>query len=158
MGCFRCNGQHLMKRPAFTLLEVIVGLTLMATVLVGSLLSFSAHQKQRRFADAKIVAVTIADDLLNLLSASPEGIPANGRGLIAGKSDWFWRTSVVGAMAPANVPMRRISSGVKRTSPEGGSPDGSSPKERRAPGGEPAGASAEIGPLPRLMCAGSPRS
>ncbi len=108
MRCFRCNGQHLMKRPAFTLLEVIVGLTLMATVLVGSLLSFSAHQKQRRFADAKIVAVTIADDLLNLLSASPEGIPANGRGLIAGKSDWFWRTSVVGAMAPANVPMRVV--------------------------------------------------
>lgn len=104
MLCSRCNE----RSTAFTLIEVIVGLTLMATVLVSSLLSFAAHQKQRRFADAKIAAVTVADDLLHVMSASPEGIPARGRGLIPGQRNWFWQTSVVGAMAPAQVPMRVI--------------------------------------------------
>ena len=104
MLCSRCNA----RTAGFTLLEVIVGLTLMATVLVGSLLSFSAHQKQRRFADAKIAAVAVADDLLNLLSSSPQGIPANGRGLIPGKPNWYWRTTAVGAIAPANLPMRLV--------------------------------------------------
>jgi type II secretory pathway pseudopilin PulG len=103
------------KRPssrqstlAFTLLEVVVGLTLMASVLVGSLLAFSAHQKQRRNADAKIAAVAIADELLNQFTSSSEGIPVGGRGPIVGQRNWFWRTSVVGAAAPARVPLRVI--------------------------------------------------
>jgi type II secretory pathway pseudopilin PulG len=104
MPCFRSNG----RSAAFTLIEVIAGLTLMATVLVGSLLSFAAHQKQRRFADAKIAAVTIADDLLHVMSNSPDGIPATGRGRIPGQRNWFWQTSVVGAMAPAQTPIRVI--------------------------------------------------
>ena len=96
------------RRLAFTLLEVVVGLTLMASVLVGSLLAFSAHQKQRRNADAKIVAVAIADELLNQFTSSREGIPAIGRGAISGQPNWFWRTGVVGASAPVGVPLRVI--------------------------------------------------
>ena len=86
----------------------MVGLTLMASVLVGSLLSFSAHHQQRRIADAKIAAVAVADQLLNELSGTREGVPANGRGLIAGRPNWFWRTNVVGTTAPAQIPMRVI--------------------------------------------------
>ena len=93
---------------AFTLLEVVVGLTLMASVLVGSLLSFSAHHQQRRMADAKIAAVAVADQLLNELSGTREGVPAIGRGTIAGRPNWFWRTNVIGFTAPASVPMRVI--------------------------------------------------
>lgn len=99
----RCN-----TKPAFTLLEVVVGLTLMASVLVASLLSFSAHQKQRRLADAKIVAVAIADELLGEMLLTREGIPVSGRGLIAGRPNWFWRTSLVGVAAPAQVPLRVV--------------------------------------------------
>lgn len=95
-------------RAAFTLLEVVVGLLLMATVLVGSLLSFSAHRKQRRVAESKIVAVGLADEWLTRWSASPEGIPSAGGGPIAGKPSWFWQTSIVGTAAPAGVPLRVI--------------------------------------------------
>lgn len=98
-----CKHKH-----AFTLLEVVVGLTLMASVLVGSLLSFSAHHQQRRIADAKIAAVTVADQLLDELSGTREGVPAVGRGMIAGRPNWFWRTNVIGMAAPAEIPMRVI--------------------------------------------------
>lgn len=103
MSCCRCK-----RVAAFTLLEVVVGLTLMASVLVGTLLSFSAHQKQRRLADAKLAAVRVADDLLNELTASREGIPPAARGLVDGRPSWFWQTSVVGMAAPANLPLRVI--------------------------------------------------
>jgi prepilin-type N-terminal cleavage/methylation domain-containing protein len=96
------------SQSGFTLLEVVVALTLMASVLVGSLLSFSAHQKQRRLADAKIAAVAIADDLLNQFSGIREGIPVPSRGAVAARTNWFWRTSVVGMTAPAQVPLRVI--------------------------------------------------
>ncbi len=92
----------------FTLLEVVVGLTLMATVLVGSLLSFSAHQKQLRDADARIAAVAVADDLLHHFCSSREGIPSAGRGRISGRPDWFWQTRIVGVTAPSDIPLQVI--------------------------------------------------
>ena len=103
MRCCRCK-----SRSAFTLLEVVVGLTLMASVLVSSLLAFSAHQKQRRLADAKIVAVRLADQLLTDLSVSRGGIPEVGGGIIAGSPNWFWRTSIVGTASPAGIPVKVI--------------------------------------------------
>ena len=103
MRFFRCK-----RNSAFTLLEVVVGLTLMASVLVGSLLAFSAHQKQRRHAEAKLAAVSLADQMLHQFTASRDGIPALGRGPIPGKPTWFWRTSVVGTRAPAEVLLKVI--------------------------------------------------
>ena len=96
------------RRGAFTLLEVVVGLALMASVLVGSLLSFSAHHQQRRTAEAKIAAVDVADQILNEMSESRAGIPLTGRGLITGKPNWFWRTSIAGVANPAQTPLRVI--------------------------------------------------
>jgi type II secretory pathway pseudopilin PulG len=101
------------------LLEVVLGLTLMASVLVGSLLSFSAHQKQRRIADAKIVAVRIADELLNELSGSREGIPIASSGMIAGRPNWFWRTRPVGTAAPAQVLLRVVRLEIVEATPQG---------------------------------------
>ena len=100
-----CPSKH---ECAFTLIEVVVGLTLMASVLVGSLLSFSAHHQQRRIADAKLVAVAIADQLLNEMSATREGIPSVGRAWIAARPNLFCRTNVIGTAAPAQIPMQVI--------------------------------------------------
>ena len=111
-----CPSKH---QYAFTLLEVVVGLTLMASVLVGSLLSFSAHHQQRRLADAKIAAVAVADQLLNEMLGTREGIPAVGRGLIAGRPNWFWRTNVIGAAAPAQIPIQVIRLEVVEVNNEG---------------------------------------
>ena len=105
---FQENDSFAHRRRAFTLLEVIVGLTLMATMLVGSLLAFAAHQKQRRLADAKLLAVAVADDILNRMHTAANGIPQNDRGMIVGKPNWFWQTSVVGSISAAEVPMRVV--------------------------------------------------
>ncbi len=105
MRSFPCN---VARGRAFTLLEVVAGLTLMASVLVASLLSFSAHYQQRRIAESKLAAVDIADQLLHDLSARREGIPDAGRGIIPGRRNWFWQTRVIGVAAPAQVLVRVI--------------------------------------------------
>jgi type II secretory pathway pseudopilin PulG len=95
-------------RNAFTLLEVVVGLTLMASVLVGSMLSFSAHQIQLRHAEDTIVAVAVADQLLTQFTGSRDGIPAASAGRIAAHPNWLWQTRTVGTAAPATLPLRVI--------------------------------------------------
>lgn len=103
MRSSRCN-----RRAGFTLIEVVVGLVLMASVLVGSLLAFSAHRQQLRHADAKVAAVAIADDLLNRFSGTREGVPSAGSGPIVVQPNWFWRTRTVGVVMPAEIPLRVI--------------------------------------------------
>ncbi len=109
------------SKPAvgFTLIEVVIGLTLMATVVVSSLLAFSAHRKQRRAAEAKLAAVTVADDLLHRLSAGRDGIPIAGRGVIPGHPYWFWQTTPVGTIRRAEVPLRVIEFRIVEVSDEG---------------------------------------
>lgn len=102
----RCSDSD--RRRALTLVEVVVGLVLMATVLASSLLAFGAHQRQRRTANQKLVAVGIAEDLLNQLIDTREGIPPTAQGAIPGRPNWYWRTRVVGSTAPAGVPMQVI--------------------------------------------------
>ena len=102
MRSCRCNRRPLDARAGFTLLEVVVGLTLMASLLVGSLLAFSAHQKQLRLAESKLAAAAAADDLLDRLSGSTEGIPLRGRGNVRGTT-WRWRTRPIGTAAPAGI-------------------------------------------------------
>ena len=92
----------------FTLVEVVVGLSLMASVLVGSLLAFSAHRRQLRMADARIAAAATADQLLEQFTTRPEGLPRFGRGPIAGHPTWIWQSVVVGATSPMQVPMNVI--------------------------------------------------
>lgn len=103
----------------FTLIEVIIGLTLMATVVVSSLLAFSAHRKQRRTAEAKLAAVTVADNLLHRLSSGRDGIPVAGRGVIPGHPYWFWQTSPVGTIRRAEIPLRVIEFRIVEVSDEG---------------------------------------
>ena len=106
-------------RNGFTLLEVVIGLTLMASVLVGALLSFAAHRRQRELAEAKLAAVSVADDLLGVLSASQGGIPLQARGLIANRPGWFWQTSLQGVVVPAQIPMRVVRFQIIRQRPAG---------------------------------------
>ena len=92
-------------RRGFTLLEVIVGLALMGSLLVASLLAFSKHRRQLRLADKKLEAVRVADESIDRLSGQPGGIPVPTRGRIAGHPDWIWQTSVVGIAQLATVPL-----------------------------------------------------
>lgn len=98
MRCLRC-------KSGFTLIEVVVGLVIMAGVLASSLLAFASHQRARRLTDAKLVAVDVADDMLTAFSGSRGGIPPAGRGPVIGRSGWWWQTAPIGVAAPAGVPV-----------------------------------------------------
>ena len=106
-------------RPGFTLIEVVVGLVLMASILGSSLLAFAAHQKQLSRADKTIAAVAVADDLLHQFSVSQEGIPEVGRGPVAGQPRWVWETSTLGAAAPMKIPMRVVRLAIVETKDDG---------------------------------------
>ena len=103
----------------FTLLEVVVGLILMATVLVGALLSFSSHQRQLAFADKRIAAVSYADEILARLTAGQRQLPRSMRGTVAEQPNWYWETSVVGTTAPMNVPVYVVRFRVVEVRPDG---------------------------------------
>ena len=92
----------------FTLIEVVVGLTLMATIVVAAILAFSAHQKQIRQARSKIAALQIADNLLSRMSASRAGIPPFASGTIPEHPNWTWRTRVTKETTLAQIPLRII--------------------------------------------------
>ena len=109
---------HFRRRSAFTLVEVVAGLVLMATVLVSSLLAFSSHRRQARTAEMKLAAVAFADDLLNEFSSLDDGIPDSGRGLVAGRN-WIWRTRVVGIARPADVRLKVIRLEISEVAPGG---------------------------------------
>jgi prepilin-type N-terminal cleavage/methylation domain-containing protein len=114
MKSWRCEPAR-----GFTLVEVVAGLTLAAGLLVGSLLAFSAHRKQRRTADAKLAAVAIAEELLTAWSSSSTGIPNFGGGEISGRPDWLWRTRLVDTTTLIQVPLHVIRLEVIEVSGEG---------------------------------------
>ncbi|QDV40312.1 hypothetical protein Enr13x_01180 [Stieleria neptunia] len=96
------------RRPAFTLLEVIVALALMGSVLVGSMLAFSRHRKQLSMAEKRLEATRVADRLVHELSAQQGGLPIGTRGAVAGKRDWVWQTSLIGSTSLATVEMQVV--------------------------------------------------
>lgn len=96
------------QRQGLTLVEVVAGLVLMATVLVGSMLALAAHRRQHRYANDKLVAVAIADELLHQFDRSGDGIPAAASGVVATRPEWSWRTRVQGTTNPAGVLMRVV--------------------------------------------------
>lgn len=93
------------RRHGLTLVEVVVGLTLMATLLVSALVAYSGHRRQLRRSEQKRVAVSVADRLLVEMSGTLDGIPLSSQGYIAGHPTWFWRTSPIGIVAPMQTPM-----------------------------------------------------
>ena len=119
MRSCRCNTTVQPQRNGLTLIEIVVGLVIMASVLASSLIAFSAHRRQLRHAEQRIEAVAIADELLLLLSGQVDGFPNSGRGTIAGKPQWFWQTSIVGTTSPMDVPLQVIRLRVIETQQDG---------------------------------------
>lgn len=95
-----------MRRSGLTLIEVVAALVLMGSLLVSSLLAFSAHRRQLRVADKQLQATMVAESLVRELSARPGGLPSSARGLVPGHPDWMWQTSIAGQARLATVPMR----------------------------------------------------
>lgn len=107
------------REAGFTLIEVVVGLVIMASVLVTSLMAHRSHQRQLAGAKAKLTAVVLADDLLQQWSVVRSGIPLAGSGPILGKPNWFWQTQLVGIAAPAGAEVKVIRLEIAERTPTG---------------------------------------
>ena len=66
------------RRPAMTLVEVVGGLALLATLLVAALLAQGRYMRQAASADRRLQAVTAADALLTSWRLDPRSLPHSG--------------------------------------------------------------------------------
>ena len=87
-------------RKAFTLVEVVVGCVLLATLLVSTLLAASRYRSQITRARQRQQAAYLADKLLATWWDSQKGIPLAESGVIEDPDrpnslSLTWRTSVV---------------------------------------------------------------
>ena len=79
-------------RSALTLVEVVVGLLLLATLLVGTMLAFSRHARQIRLGQIRLEAVRAADALLAEWLSQGGQIPVNAEGRVPKHTDFCWKT------------------------------------------------------------------
>ena len=74
-----------------TLIEVVVGIALLAMLLALILASFRSHAAQIRSAKRRMEAIRQADELLSAWTSSGQIPPVGDRGDIPGASGWTWR-------------------------------------------------------------------
>lgn len=96
-------------RSAMTLVEVVGGLALLATLLVGILLARGRFAHQMRSADRRLAAVAAADRILTAWHQDPRAFPRSGAGSVAGDAQMSWRTQVV-----PNAPLNDLGAQVVR--------------------------------------------
>ncbi|WP_419189634.1 type II secretion system protein [Stieleria marina] len=82
-------------RTGFTLLEVVIGVMLMASLVVGSLTALSRYRSSLAMAARKRQAMVVADDLLNVWVQSSNGLPGASVGEVGGESLFRWQTRVL---------------------------------------------------------------
>ena len=92
-----------------TLVEVVAGMTLLASLATGMLLAYGAHQKQLRRAEQRIVAIDVADQLLAQWYSGHETIPRNRQGRVFSEQEpWIWKTRTIEVAAFGSMPLERI--------------------------------------------------
>ncbi len=94
------DSQRQRDRQAFTLVEVVVGCVLLATLLVSTFLATSRYRNQTARAQRRQQAVYLADKLLASWWNSQKGIPLAENGTVADPARsnshiLTWQTSVV---------------------------------------------------------------
>jgi hypothetical protein len=80
-----------------TLLEVVAGLALLASLLGALVLAKARYARQAAAADRRLEAVDAADDLLAAWHRDPKSLPHDGygSGTVPGDSRLAWRTRPV---------------------------------------------------------------
>jgi len=101
-----CNVNN---RRGITLIEVVVSLVLLATLVAGMVLAYSAHHRQALLATKRQAAVKAADQLLTRWYAGNEPqVPRNGSGLVLGSTVLVWRTGIVHRSVIESLPVEVI--------------------------------------------------
>src|SRR5260221_5834505 len=83
------------RRRAMTLVEVVGGLALLATLLVALLLAKARYTRQSAGADRRLRAVAAAEALLTGWRQDARSLPRSGSGGVAGDEGFVWRTRTV---------------------------------------------------------------
>jgi len=78
-----------------TLIEVVGGLGLLATLLVAVLMAKARYTRQAAGADRRMAAVAAADALLSGWHQNAAALPRMGAGVIPGDAELSWRTQVI---------------------------------------------------------------
>ena len=95
-------------REGFTLVEVVVGLTLLAILLVGIVRATSAHRRTIARAEDRIEATRVADRLLASLPdrGGRYAVPMQGR--VPGRSSWSWSMTRTSTQRLVGVPVETL--------------------------------------------------
>ncbi|MEM6978706.1 MAG: type II secretion system protein [Planctomycetota bacterium] len=101
---------------AFTLIEVIAALVLMAGLLVSCLTALSSYQVALANASQRSEAIKIADRLLTAWHASSDGLPSVVVGTLPAPSEWSYQTRWVKTQALCEVPVAVMRLEIFRTS------------------------------------------
>jgi prepilin-type N-terminal cleavage/methylation domain-containing protein len=88
-----CNSAR--AKPGLTLIEVLAGLALMATLLVAMLYLKSRFMHQLVASNLQLRSTAEADKMMTNWWADPEAIPVNGAGIVPGSPDLSWQTTLV---------------------------------------------------------------
>ena len=78
-----------------TLVEVVVGITLLATLLVSILMSFRTHSTQVHGARDRMKAIQIADGLLSVWMEGSSFPSMGQQDALTGTPGWIWRIGPV---------------------------------------------------------------
>ena len=92
-----------------TLVEVVGGLALLATLLVAMLLAKGRYIRQSALADRRLAAVAAADALLTAWHQDASSLARTGAGPISGDDGLSWRTRIV-----ANPAVKELDAQVVR--------------------------------------------
>lgn len=90
-------------RPGVTLIEVLAGLALLATLLAGLMSVQGRHARQGREAARRLEATAAAERLLSGWWLEVSELPRRGAGEVAGASGMTWRTQVTDAKLPEGL-------------------------------------------------------
>ena len=82
-------------RKGLTLVEVIAGLALMASLLSTMVVAYSAHLRQHRNAQRKVLAVELLDRKLEEWRRTSQPIPVPAEGDFLDKPEFHWRSELV---------------------------------------------------------------
>ena len=105
------------RRTAFTLVEVVAGLVLMAGLLVATVRATTIHKRQLRLAADRVAAADVADDLLE---SSRGRLVVGRRSRVPGHPNWTAVTSQVGQQRLLGQPLVTIRLAIVRDAGPGG--------------------------------------
>ncbi len=96
------------NRSGFSLVEVLAGTILLATLVVGVLVAMGSHQHKIRFSRQKLTATQLADQLLDRWHTKGDTVPLASNGFLSADGSLGWQTQVVQTRLLCGVPVNVV--------------------------------------------------